>query len=80
MQAINIRIPDELNDKLASLAKSLELPKSYIVRKAIKSYITDLQEEVEDYNDAVKISAMNNPSHSLEQVIKDLGLENELDY
>lgn len=80
MQAINIRIPDELNDKLAFLAKSLELPKSHIVRKAIKSYIIDLQEDVEDYNDAVKISAMSNPSHSLEQVIKDLGLESELDY
>jgi hypothetical protein len=39
----------------------------------------ELQEDIEDYNDAVRISTMNNHSLSLEQVIKDLGLKDELD-
>ena len=38
-----------------------------------------IKEDIEDTNDAIKILAMNNPSRSLEEVIKDLGLENELD-
>lgn len=47
-------------------------------RKMVKSYTTDFQDDIEDYKDAIKIVAMNNLSHSLEQIIKDLGLENEL--
>jgi len=70
MHSLNIRIPDKLNDQLIILANSLKVSKSHIVRKAIKSYLLELHEDIEDYTDAIRISAMNNPSHSLGEVLK----------
>ena len=48
MTAINIRIPDKLNKELLSFAKNMELPKSYLIRQAIKNYILELKEDAED--------------------------------
>jgi len=34
----------------------------------------ELQEDIEDYKDAKKILAQNNPSYSLEEVMEEFGL------
>ena len=39
---------DELNDSLACSAKNLDRSKGYIVRKAIKYYLQEMQEDMED--------------------------------
>ena len=76
MSVITARIPDTLNKALTEVAKSMERPKSFIVLKAIQNYVLELQEDIEDYNDAMKILAENHKSISWEEVMRDCGLEN----
>ena len=76
MSVITARIPDTLNKALAEVAKAMERPKSFIVLKAIQNYVLELQEDIEDYNDAMKILAENNESISWDEVMRDCGLEN----
>jgi len=74
MAALNIRISDELSNVLAKSAKYLDRPKGYVVRKALESYLQELQEDIEDYNDAIEASKDNSPNISWEQVQRDCGL------
>ena len=39
---ISIRIPDELDAKLAEIAEETERPKSFHIQKAIESYLSEL--------------------------------------
>ena len=39
--AISVRIPKDLADQLDSIAEETERPRSYIIQKAIESYIED---------------------------------------
>lgn len=78
MSVITARIPDDLDEALTDVAKTMERSKSYIILKAIQNYVLELQEDIEDYNDAVKTLAENNPSIPLEDVIKNLGLEDKI--
>lgn len=39
--AVSIRIPDELAKRLDHIAKETDRPRSYIVQKALESYIED---------------------------------------
>ena len=75
MSTITARIPDDLNAALTAVAKKTERSKSHIILKAIQNYVLELQEDIEDYNDAERILAQNNPTYSLEEVMKELGFE-----
>ncbi|BBB57609.1 ribbon-helix-helix protein, copG family (plasmid) [Candidatus Megaera polyxenophila] len=75
MSTITARIPDDLNAALTQVAKQTERSKSHIILKAIQNYVLELQEDIEDYNDAERILAQNNPTYSLEEVMKELGFE-----
>jgi RHH-type rel operon transcriptional repressor/antitoxin RelB len=44
-EAISVRLPEDIANRLDALAKSLERPKTYIVTKALREYL----EEYEDY-------------------------------
>jgi RHH-type rel operon transcriptional repressor/antitoxin RelB len=39
--AISIRLPQDLADQLDSIAKETERPRSFIIQKALESYIVD---------------------------------------
>jgi RHH-type transcriptional regulator, rel operon repressor / antitoxin RelB len=39
--AISVRLPRSLADQLDSIAKETERPRSYIIQKALESYIED---------------------------------------
>ena len=39
--AISIRLPDELAEQLEGVAKETDRPKSYIIQKALESYLED---------------------------------------
>jgi RHH-type rel operon transcriptional repressor/antitoxin RelB len=39
--AISVRLPKALADRLDTVAKETERPRSYIIQKAIESYIED---------------------------------------
>ena len=75
MSTITARIPDDLNAALTQVAKQTERSKSHIILKAIQNYVLELQEDIEDYNDAERILAQNNPTYSLEEVMKELGFK-----
>ena len=75
MSTITARIPDDLNAALIEVAKQTERSKSHIILKAIQNYVLELQEDIEDYNTAVEVLAQNNPTYSLEEVMKELGFE-----
>ena len=39
--AISVRLPKELADHLDNIARETERPRSYIIQKALESYIAD---------------------------------------
>jgi len=39
--AISVRLPKELSDQLDSIARETERPRSYIIQKALESYMED---------------------------------------
>ncbi|MGB3399005.1 MAG: DUF6290 family protein [Candidatus Deferrimicrobiaceae bacterium] len=41
-RAISIRIPDELAEQLEEVAKETDRPRSYIIQKALESYLEDI--------------------------------------
>jgi len=75
MSVITARIPDDLDKALTAVAKSTERSKSFIILKAIQNYVLELQEDIEDYNDAIEILARNEPTIPLEEIEKKYGLE-----
>lgn len=64
MMAIAIRLPEELENKLSSLAKKTKRSKSFYVREAIEHYL----EDIEDYYLGMEI--LKNPGriYSLKEV------------
>jgi predicted transcriptional regulator len=75
MSTITARISNELDKALTEIAKSTERSKSFIISKAIQNYVLELQEDVEDYKDAIGILAQNNSTYTLEEIEKKYGLE-----
>ena len=69
--AISIRLPKALADQIDSIAKETERPRSYIIQKALESYI-------KDYADLqVALDRLHNktdPVISSKDLRKDLGL------
>lgn len=39
--AISVRLPKELSEQLESIAKETERPRSFIIQKALESYMED---------------------------------------
>ena len=57
--AISVRLPKELADQLDGIAKETERPRSFIIQKALESYIEDFADlqialdRLHDRNDSV---------------------------
>lgn len=60
MATINARISEELDKSLAMLAQSLDRSKSYIVNKALESYIREHLEDLEDAK--IALARVKNPN------------------
>jgi RHH-type rel operon transcriptional repressor/antitoxin RelB len=68
---ISVRLPKELADQLDSIAKEIERPRSYIIQKALESYIddyADLQVALDRLHDKT------DPTVSGKELRKSLGL------
>jgi predicted transcriptional regulator len=74
MSVITARISDDLDKTLTEVAKKTERSKSFIISKAIQNYVLELQENIEDYNDAIAILAQGNTRISWDTVQRDCGL------
>jgi predicted DNA-binding protein len=76
MKAINVLIPDEANQELIKFAKAMDLPKSYLIKKAIKEYLIELKEDTEDIVVAEEVLANSTgETISLEEFEQKYGLE-----
>ena len=71
MSVITARIPDTLNKALTEVERS----KNFIILKAIQNYVLELQEDIEDYNDAIEVLARNEPTVSFEEIERKYDLE-----
>jgi RHH-type transcriptional regulator, rel operon repressor / antitoxin RelB len=69
--AIAIRLPEELENKLTSLAKRTKRSKSFYVREAIEHYL----EDIEDYYLGMEVLKNPGQIYSLEEVRKICGLD-----
>jgi RHH-type rel operon transcriptional repressor/antitoxin RelB len=74
MPALHLRIPEKLDHDLEYYAKEKDRTKSYLVRKAIESYIQDLQDDRDDYYAAIEGLKENKPKISWEEVQRKNGL------
>jgi RHH-type rel operon transcriptional repressor/antitoxin RelB len=68
---ISVRLPETTERRLASLAERTGRSKSYYVRLAVEEFLEDR----EDYLRALSVLEQGNPRVPLDQVIKDLGLD-----
>jgi RHH-type transcriptional regulator, rel operon repressor / antitoxin RelB len=71
---LGVRLDPELEERLDMLARSTGRTKSYYAREAIREYVEDR----EDYELAVAASRDAGPSISLEELIRNYGLEDQL--
>ena len=70
--SLTIRIPDDIAHRLEALARSLDRPKSYIVKKAMESYL----DEYADYLIALdRLRDKDDAIISSEELRKHLALE-----
>ena len=75
MSTVNVRIPDQLNNQLISIAKTLHLPKSHLIRQAIQEYMRELEEDARDIAIVEKILANSTgETYSWEEVQRECGL------
>ena len=63
MARLKLSIPDELNNTLTVSAKILDRSKGYVVRKAIKYYLQEMQEDVLDAE--IALARMNDEHQKL---------------
>ncbi len=78
MSTITARIPDDLNKALTEVAKLTERSRSYIVIKAIQNYVAEIQEDIEDYNEAIEALKDDSLPIPFEEVIRKLGIEDRI--
>ena len=69
---IGVRLEAELEDRLKKLADETGRSKSYYVREAIREYLEDR----EDYLLAIAVLERKEPMISLQDMRRELGLEN----
>ena len=72
MYTISFKVPEDINNRLEILSKTVDRKKSYLLRKAIEIFL----EEKEDYLIALHRLEENGPRMSLETLEKECGLEN----
>jgi len=80
MTVITARISDDLDSSVSSIAKSMQRSKSFIVCKAIERYVIEVQEDIEDLRGALESLKINDQTYTLEEVIQELGLKDEMEH
>jgi len=69
--SISIRLPEETNQKIEHLARTIDRPKTYVIKKAIEEYL----EEYTDYLIAIeRLNDKNNKIISSKELRNQLGI------
>ena len=75
MSTLTVRIPDNLNEVLEKFCKADERSKSWFVKKALQTYLEDL----EDYRAGIKaleeFERSDKKTYSIEEVAKECGID-----
>lgn len=61
----SLRLDPELEERLSILSKKTECSKSFLIRKALKNYIADM----EDYYDSLAVLERTDPKRHLEEIL-----------
>lgn len=69
---ITAQIRDDLS--LSSMAKQINISENIVIKNASEFYLQELQEDIEDYQEAVKRLSQNNKTIPWEQVKRGCGL------
>ena len=76
MQTITLKMPKPLVDKLKAYAEQEERSKSFLIRKAIESYLREAEEDEADYREALhRLQHPEGKSITLSEHAKKYGLE-----
>lgn len=70
-----IRLPDDIESRLSSLAKQTGRTKTFYAREAILAHLEDLEDYYLSADTATRIRQGDEPVHSSEEVRKSLGLD-----
>lgn len=70
LKALPVKVPEEIYNRLASLASRTHRTKTFYVREAILAYLEDL----EDTYDALNILKEPGKNYSMAEVVRDLQL------
>lgn len=74
-EAVSVRLPEDIAKRLNKLAKTLERPKTYIIKKALQEYL----EEYEDYLIALhRLSDKEDAIITEKELVEKLGSQNSL--
>jgi RHH-type rel operon transcriptional repressor/antitoxin RelB len=68
---ISVRLPEELAKELSNVASAIERPKSFLIQKAIESYLHD-QADLQIGLDRLRNTT--DPVISIEEMKKEIGL------
>jgi len=74
MTKLNVEISNELNNFLTNIAKQLHRQEDNIVREALQAYLEEMQEDIEDAEEALKRLNQNSKTIPWEQVQRECGL------
>lgn len=77
MDTITFKADEKLHKRLAAIAKKQERSKGFILRKMLEEYLVELEEDEEDYRDAVERLKNDDPSKwvSLDEIERKYGLD-----
>jgi len=67
----NVRIPDELANKVEDVAVDLDRSKSYIVKKALEEYVSEYSQGLEALR---RLKDKKDKTYTLDEAKKKLGL------
>lgn len=70
-----LRLPPEIEERLAALAKATGRSKSYYAREAILQHLDDLEDVYLAERELEELRAGRSETRSLEEVMKQYGLE-----
>lgn len=73
LKALPVKIPEEMYDRLASLAHKTHRTKTFYVREALMNYLEDLEDTY------IALERLKEPSQniSMEEVVRDMNLTSE---
>lgn len=75
---LTVRLPDELNQRLDSLADETGRPKSFYVREALSEYLEDMEDTYIAEKRLEELRAGRSYTLSLKEVRNELGLDPKL--